>query len=73
VVAVIKGDGDLVGVGSTIDVVHLLMSFGKVTLWFFGLLLLIVLFGHLEHLICETIESVAIPGLMLPLGVKMQM
>jgi hypothetical protein len=49
------------------------VSFGKVTLGFFGLFLLIHPFAHLEHLICETLESVAVPGLVLSLGVKMQM
>jgi hypothetical protein len=46
------------------------MSFEEVALWFFGLLLLIDLFGHLEHLIFETLELIAIPGLVLPLGME---
>jgi hypothetical protein len=41
-----------------------------ITLWFIGLLLLIDLFANLENLICETSESVAIPGLVLSLGVE---
>jgi hypothetical protein len=46
------------------------MSFGEVVLWFFGLFFLINLFGRLEHLICETLESVAVLSLMLSLGVE---
>jgi hypothetical protein len=46
------------------------MSFTEVALWFFELLLLISLFGLLEHLICETLESVAVPGLVLSLGME---
>jgi hypothetical protein len=46
------------------------MSFGEVALCFFRLLLLIDLFGCLEHLICEILESVTIPSLVLSLGVK---
>jgi hypothetical protein len=42
----------------------------KVTLWFFGLLLLIGLFGRLEKLICETLELVAVPGFVLSLGME---
>jgi hypothetical protein len=46
------------------------MSFGEVTLWFFGLFFLIGHFGRLEHLICETLESVTVSGLVLSLGVE---
>jgi hypothetical protein len=46
------------------------MSFGEVALGFFGLFLLISQFGHLEHLICETLESVIVPSLVLSLGVE---
>jgi hypothetical protein len=46
------------------------MSFGEVALWFFGLLLLIGLFGRLGHLICETLKSAATPSLGLSLGVE---
>jgi hypothetical protein len=46
------------------------MSFGEVALGPFGLFLLIGLFGCLEHLICETLESVTVSGLVLSLGVK---
>jgi hypothetical protein len=56
--------------GVTIDVVDLLMSFGKVTLGFFGLFLLIGPFGRLEHLICETLESITVPNSVLSLGVE---
>jgi hypothetical protein len=41
------------------------MSFGEVALYLFGLLLLIDLLGRLEHFICETLESVAVLGLVL--------
>jgi hypothetical protein len=46
------------------------MSFGKVTLGFFGLFLLISPFGRLEHLICKTLDLVAFSGLVLSMGVK---
>jgi hypothetical protein len=49
---------------ATIDIVDL-VSFREVALWIIGLLLLISLFGHLEHLICKTLESVVVPGLVL--------
>jgi hypothetical protein len=55
---------------ATIDAVDLLMTFGEVAIWFFGLFLLIGPFGHLEHLICETLESIVVLGLVLSLGVK---
>jgi hypothetical protein len=42
----------------------------EVALWIFGLLLLIGLLGCLEHLICETMESVTVPGLVLSLEVE---
>jgi hypothetical protein len=60
----------LIGVGSTVDVVDLLMSFGEIALWFFGLLLLIDLLDHLECHICKTLESIIILSLVLPLGVE---
>jgi hypothetical protein len=44
------------------------MSFGEVALGFFGLFLLIDPFGRLEHLIYETLESVAVSSLVLSLG-----
>jgi hypothetical protein len=46
------------------------MSFGEVDLGFFRPFHLIGPFGRLEHLICETLESVAISGLVLSLGVE---
>jgi hypothetical protein len=46
------------------------VSFEEVTLWFFRLVLLIDLFGRLEHLICETLESVTIMGFVLSLEVE---
>jgi hypothetical protein len=46
------------------------VSFGKVTLRFFMLSLLIGPFGRLEYFICETLESIAVSGLMLFLGVE---
>jgi hypothetical protein len=49
-------------IGATIDVVYLLVSFRKVDLVIFGLFLLISPLSHLEYFICETLESVAIPG-----------
>jgi hypothetical protein len=49
------------------------MSFREVTLWFFGLLLLIGLFVGLENPIYETLESVTISGLMLSLGHDLEM
>jgi hypothetical protein len=60
----------ILGDGSTVDVVDLLMSFREIAIWFFGLLLLIGLLDHLEHLICEILESNAVPGLVLSLRVK---
>jgi hypothetical protein len=54
----------------TVDVVDLLMSFGEVALRFLMLLLLIGLFGRLEHLIYETLESVVVPSLVLSLGME---
>jgi hypothetical protein len=41
------------------------VNFGEVTLRFFRLFLLIDPFGHLEHLIYEILELVAISGLVL--------
>jgi hypothetical protein len=58
------------GVEATVGVVDLLMSFREVALWIFVLLLLISLFGLLEHTIHETLESVAVLGLVLSLWMK---
>jgi hypothetical protein len=57
-------------IGAPIDVVYLLVSFRKVDLGLFGLFLLISPFSHLEYFICETLESVAVPSLVLSLGVE---
>jgi hypothetical protein len=46
------------------------MSFREVTLWFLGHFLLIGLFGRLEHLICKTLDSVEVLGLVISLGVE---
>jgi hypothetical protein len=58
-------------IGVTRDIVDLLVNFGEVTLRFFGLFLLIGPFGRLEYFICETLELVAVSGLVLSLGWKM--
>jgi hypothetical protein len=60
----------LIWLGITIDVVNLFMSLGEVTLGTLWLFLLINPFGHLENLICKMLESVAVPGLVLSLGVE---
>jgi hypothetical protein len=44
------------------------MSFRKVTLRFFEIFLLIDPFGHLDHLIYETLELVIVSGLVLYWG-----
>jgi hypothetical protein len=46
------------------------MSFVEVTIRLFGLLLLIGLFGHLEQIIHETLESVVVSGLVLSLRME---
>jgi hypothetical protein len=46
------------------------MSFGEETPGLFGLFLLIGPFGRLEHLVCKTLESVAVLGLVLSLGLE---
>jgi hypothetical protein len=50
--------------------VDLLMSFSEVSLWLFRLFLLINLFGHLEHRISKTLESIAVLRLLLSLGLE---
>jgi hypothetical protein len=60
----------LIRIRATIDVVDLLMSFGEVTLRFFGLFLLIGPFGRLEYFIYEILESLVVLGLVLFLGVE---
>jgi hypothetical protein len=42
----------------------------EVALGILGLLLMIGRFGRLENLICKTLESVTVLGLVLSLGVK---
>jgi hypothetical protein len=46
------------------------MSLREVALGILGLLLLIGRLGHLENLICKTLKSVVVSGLVLSLGVK---
>jgi hypothetical protein len=60
----------LLRVTATKNVVDLFMSLGEVTLGNLVLLLLIGHLGHLENLICKTMESVIVLGLVLSLGMK---
>jgi hypothetical protein len=60
----------IIGIGSTIDVVVLLVSFCEISFWVFQLLLLIDLFGRLEDLICKALQSVVVPSLVLSLEVE---
>jgi hypothetical protein len=60
----------LIRVEAAKNVVVLIMSFREVTLELLGLLLLIDRLGRLENLICKTLESVTVSGLVLSLGVK---
>jgi hypothetical protein len=46
------------------------VSFREVALGFFGLFLLISPFGRVEYFIYETLETVAVLGLVLSLGVE---
>jgi hypothetical protein len=46
------------------------MSFGEVALGILRLFLLIGAFCCLENLICKTLESVVVPGLVLSLDVE---
>jgi hypothetical protein len=46
------------------------VSVGEVALGLLGLFLLISTLGHLENLICKTLESVTISGLVLFIGVE---
>jgi hypothetical protein len=55
---------------ATINIVDLFLSLGEVALGILGLFLLISPFGHLENLIYKALESVAVPSLVLSLGVK---
>jgi hypothetical protein len=60
----------LIRIRATIDVVDILLSFREVSLRFFRLFLLIGAFGCHEYLICETLESVRVSGLVLSFGVE---
>jgi hypothetical protein len=60
----------LIWLRATINVVDLLVSVGEVALGLLGLFLLISTLGHLENLICKTLESVTISGLVLFIGVE---
>jgi hypothetical protein len=55
---------------ATIYVIDLLMSFREVSLGILGLFLLIGPFGRPERHICKTLESVAVPCLVLSPGVE---
>jgi hypothetical protein len=55
---------------ATKNVVDLFMSFEEETLVILGLLLLIGHLGRLENLLYKTLESIAVLGLVLSLGVK---
>jgi hypothetical protein len=57
-------------VRSTKNIVDLLVRLGEVMLGILGLLLTIGRFSRLENLICKTLESVTISGLVLSLWVK---
>jgi hypothetical protein len=60
----------LIRVRATKNIVDPLVSLGEVSLGILGLLLLIGRLGHLENLICKTLESVIVSGLVLSLGVE---
>jgi hypothetical protein len=60
----------LIRVGATKNIVDLFMSFEEVALELLGLLLLIDQLSRLENLICKTLESIIVSGLVLSLGVK---
>jgi hypothetical protein len=60
----------LIRVGATKNIVDLFMSFEEVALELLGLLLLIDQLGRIENLICKTLESIIVSGLVLSLGVK---
>jgi hypothetical protein len=46
------------------------MGLEDVTLWIFGLLVLVNLLGQIQDLICKALQSVAIPGLSFSMGVE---
>jgi hypothetical protein len=60
----------LIRVRATKNIVDPLVSLGEVSLGILGLLLLIGRLGHLENLICKTLGSVIVSGLVLSLGVE---
>jgi hypothetical protein len=60
----------LIRVKATKNVVDLFMSLREVALGILGLLLLIGQLGHLENLICKTLESTTVSGLVLSQGMK---
>jgi hypothetical protein len=63
----------LIWVGVTKNIVDLLVCLWEIAIGILKLLLMIGQFGRLENLICKTLESVAVSGLVLSLGWKMQM
>jgi hypothetical protein len=60
----------LIWVGASENIVDLLVGLEELTLGILRLLLLIGRLGCLENLICKTLESVTILGLVLSLGVE---
>jgi hypothetical protein len=60
----------LIRIRATKNVVDLLMSLREVALGILRLLLFISRLGRLENLICKTLESVTVSGLVLSLRVK---
>jgi hypothetical protein len=60
----------LIWAGATKNIVDLLLRLGEVALGIHGLLLMIGRIGHLENLICKTLESIAVSSLVPSLGVE---
>jgi hypothetical protein len=60
----------LIRVGATKNIVVLLVSLGEVALRILGLLFLIGQLGHLENIICKTLELVIVSCLVLSLGAE---
>jgi hypothetical protein len=46
------------------------VSLGEVTLWVFGILVLIKIFLQLKNLVYKTLQPVVVPSLVFPLGVE---
>jgi hypothetical protein len=44
------------------------VSIGEITLWIFGLLFMVDLFGRFEDLICKALQSITTLGFVLSLG-----